>query len=118
VPAGSAVGTLIHLLFADGAGQAERQIEVQVGATAAPAAAPAVAPAPAPGACAARSRFAGLTSADIKALKLDGCVDDAAVDAAIKACNASATDAALKTETDVAKVITALGEKPNACKTR
>lgn len=124
VPAGSAVGTLIHLRFADGAGQAERQIEVQVGTAAAPApapapaAAPAAAPAPAPGACAARSRFAGLTSADTKALKLDGCVDDAAVDAAIKACNASATDATLKTEADVAKVITALGANPNACKTR
>lgn len=125
VPAGSAVGTLIHLRFADGAGQAERQIEVQVGAAAAPSPAPAdaaapaaPAPAPAPGACAARSRFAGLTSADIKALKLDGCVNDAAVDAAIKACNGSTTDPALKTETDVAKVITALGANPNACKTR
>ena len=113
LPADAVVGTHINLRFADGAGQAERQIEVQVGAAAAAASAPAAAPA-----CAPRTKFTGLTSADLKVLKLDGCVDDAAVDAAIKACNASATDAGLKKETDVAKIITALGLTPGACKTQ
>lgn len=110
-PDGVAVDTVLTLRFTDGAGQAEKLVEVQVTAAAPAAAAPAAAAAKCE-----RKRVGLLGSDNLALLKLtpEACDDD--IDKAVAKCQASATPGSpVATQPTPDNAIKALGSQPAAC---